>query len=116
MLIPSHGIVGAASATVLGYWTAAGLMLAVMRRLLAIGTLRYALLGLPVAAVAACALVLEGIPFYVGGVAAVTVSAYLLIAGFGRLFGREVLTALAGLDLPILVKSGLVKVFSAKAS
>ena len=115
LLIPRYGIHGAALATVLAYGTAAALMLAIIQRRLGIGTLRFMMLGAPVILVVVFAVLWDGIYFYLGGFLSVVVSSYVLVRVFG-LFGKEHLAVLAELNMPVSIKAGLIKVFSARAS
>jgi len=115
LLVPSYGINGAALATVLTYGSAAAFMLAVVQRRLGLPILRFAALGLPVVVVALCGALLDDLlGFYLAGLAGLVVSTYVLVVTFG-LFGRGDMAELARMDMPVLVKSGLTKVFSAKA-
>jgi O-antigen/teichoic acid export membrane protein len=114
-LIPFFGIAGAAVATVLGYGTAAALMLVVVQIRFGLRTLRLGVFCLPVLAVALCGLWLEGLPFYLAGLTGVAISTYVLVTSFA-LFGKNDLAALARVDMPVLIKSGILKVFSARSS
>lgn len=115
LLIPNWGITGAALATVLGYGTAAVMMLYVIQARLGIATLRFGLLGLPVLMVVLSAVWLDGILFYLAGLGGVIVSTFLLVGAIG-LFNKEDLAILANLDMPVGIKSGLIKVFSMRAT
>lgn len=115
VLVPRYGITGVAVATVLGYWTAAGLMLVAIGGLLGTALLRYVWLGAPVVAVAACVLALDGVYGYLAGLAAAGANAWLLASGLG-LLGREALEVLDGKNLLVLIRSGLVRVFCQKTS
>lgn len=114
VLIPSYGIVGAATATILGYWSAAWMILVVINRLLGVGILRFAWFGLPVIAGAGFGMSLSGPLGYLVGVVAPLVSAWLLARRLG-LLDREALSVLDGNSMLILIRSGLVKVFCQKA-
>jgi len=115
VLVPVYGINGAAVATLLGYGIAALLMLMVIQKHLGVAVLRFGILSLPIVVVALCAAFLNGVYLYLGGIGAAAVTTYALINMFG-MFGRDDLTMLARSNVPVLIKSGLVKVFSEKTS
>lgn len=115
LFVPRYGITGAALATVLGYGTAAGMMLWVIQDRLRVPTLHFGLLGLPVVIVVLSAVWLNGILFYLAGLGGVIVSTLLLVGAIG-LFTKEDLAVLATLDMPVGIKSGLIKVFSMRAT
>jgi O-antigen/teichoic acid export membrane protein len=88
ILIPSHGIRGAAFATVLAYGTSAALVLLYVQRRLGQNVLRLAALALPVVAVCLCFLLLDRFRFYLVGVPVGAVSTAWLAQQF-RLFRGE---------------------------
>lgn len=114
-LVPRYGIMGAAWATLLGYWVAAGLMLIMAGRLVGLPLLRYGWLGAPVVAASGCALLLPGATGLALGAVTGIGLAWLLAAHLG-LLGPALLSALEGSGLPVPLRSGLVKVFCQKTS
>jgi O-antigen/teichoic acid export membrane protein len=89
-LIPSFGIEGAATATVLTYGISAALVLALIGQRLGggIGVFQLCILSAPLVAVSASYLLLEGVTFYVVALAGAAISTYGLFRSYG-LFGRE---------------------------
>lgn len=113
-LVPRYGVTGAAVATLLGYWAAAGMMLAATARAVRASVLRYAWLGSPVVAASACALLRYGASGLVAGAVVAGGLAWLLARRLG-LLGAESLAVLEGNGLLVLIRSGLVKAFCQKA-
>jgi O-antigen/teichoic acid export membrane protein len=112
-LIPRYGINGAALATVLGYITAAGMMLAVTQWRLGLPTLRLGFLGLPIASVAFCALLLHDVYFYLTALGGIVISTSTLVYKFG-LLRKDVLAVLAEVKIPLMVRAGLMRVWYGK--
>jgi O-antigen/teichoic acid export membrane protein len=93
ILIPSHGIRGAALATVLAYGTSAILVLMYVQKRLAQNVFRLTLLTLPVVAACAGFLLLGPFRFYLFAVPAGAISVFWLMHQF-RLFRNEDATML----------------------
>ena len=115
LLIPAYGINGAALATMLTYATAAALLLGLIHRRLGVATWRLAAMGLQVLVVALCSVWLGGVSYYLAGVLGAAVSVCALSMACG-LFERDDLAMLVRADMPLCIKSGLIKVFSEKTS
>ena len=88
LLIPGHGIRGAATATVISYGTSAILVLLYVQRRLGQNVFRVTLLMLPVTIVCAGFLLLDTFPFYVLAVPTCIVSVFWLTHQF-KLFRGE---------------------------
>lgn len=115
LLVPRYGVNGAAIATVLGYGSAAAMMLAVVQNRLSVPILRLGLLGIPVLVVVLCASFLRGEYLYIVGIAGMVLTTYVLVHAFG-LFERGDLTVLARANIPMIIKSGLMKVLPRKTN
>jgi Membrane protein involved in the export of O-antigen and teichoic acid len=87
VLIPSHGIQGAAFATVLAYGTSAVLVLAYVQRRLQHNVFRLALLFAPVLIVCALYLFLEPFQFYLFAAPAAAISVFWLMHHFQLFHG-----------------------------
>jgi hypothetical protein len=70
---------------------------------------------LPVLVVALCSVWLGGVSYYLAGVLGAAVSVCALSMACG-LFERDDLAMLVRADMPLCIKSGLIKVFSEKTS
>jgi O-antigen/teichoic acid export membrane protein len=88
VLIPAHGIQGAALATVMAYGTSAVLVLLYVQARLGQNVLRLGLLTLPVVIACGCFLALDSLRFYLTAIPASAVSVFWLIRRF-RLFTGE---------------------------
>ena len=89
VLIPSHGIRGAAYATVLAYGTSAILVLMYVQKRLGRNVFRLGLLTLPVIVVCACFLALDTFSFYLLAVPAGGLCGWWLMRGFHLFRGED---------------------------
>jgi O-antigen/teichoic acid export membrane protein len=89
LLIPSYGVRGAATATVLSYVTAAGLVLAFVQTRLQANVMSLALLGLPVLITCAAFWQLTGAWLYSVATLTAAASVYLLIRKFELFRGDD---------------------------
>ena len=105
LLIPRHGILGAALATVIAYATSAVLVLAFVQARLKSRVFDLGLCAVPVAAVCLCFLLLDGFAFFLWAVPAGVLTVYWLVRRF-RLFRGEDAVVLRDLRVAVSLPPG----------